>query len=217
MAKSANRLGLSGFYAPPRLRATRPWKKMRIGLLGGSFNPAHKGHVHASRIAMTYLDLDAVWWLVSPGNPLKANVKTPDIDIRMQKARGLVRHPRIVISDIERQMGTKRSFDTVSALKRHFPNTEFVWLAGTDIAFEFHRWYRWQDLSALIPFAFVGRPTKSGLVRKNALHQTGGLRHFYPRTGIRPELRPGSVFWLYSEPLNPLSSTLLRQAGGDLL
>jgi nicotinate-nucleotide adenylyltransferase len=194
----------------PRLYDPFRWNGLRIGLLGGSFNPPHQGHVHASLTAMKYLDLDAVWWLVSPGNPLKSKVGLPSLEKRVEACRNLTRHPGIIVSDIERDLGTIRTFQTISGLKSRFPRTRFVWLSGTDIASEFHRWYRWQDLMGLLPFAFIGRPTESGLVRQNVLKQTKDLHHIIPNHGIRLDLDPGHIFWLFGEPLNPLSSTSLR-------
>lgn len=189
---------------------------MRIGLFGGSFNPPHQGHVHACVTAMKYLQLDAIWWLVSPGNPLKKNNALPSLETRMENCRAMVSHPRILVTDIEKDLRTLRTFDTVTALQEKFPRTDFVWLAGTDIANEFHRWYRWRDLTRIIPFAFIGRPTKSGLVRENAFRQSSYLRHATLLHGARPDLEAGKIFWIFGEPLNPLSSTLLRARSANL-
>ena len=182
---------------------------MRIGLLGGSFNPPHEGHVHAASVAKKHLGLDAVWWLVSPGNPLKNNSGLPALELRMEKCRKINTDPSMIISGIEKQFGTRRSLDTIRALKQHFPETEFVWLAGTDISFEMHRWHRWKDLVDLLPLAFIGRPTKPGMVRKNPLRNLP-LRHIVCSKGSKAALTPRTVFWLRSGPLNHLSSTALR-------
>lgn len=187
------------------------WNGLRIGLLGGSFNPPHAGHVHACMVAMKYLQLDAVWWLVSPGNPLKSQAGLPAVDTRVAMCRDLISHPDIIVTAIERDLGTVRTFDTVTELKKKFRQTDFIWLSGTDLAYEFHRWYRWRDLMKLLPFAFIGRPTKSGLVRTNPFRQMSNLRQITLTHGGHPDLAPGQVFWIFSEPLNPLSSTLLRQ------
>lgn len=196
--------------APNPLEVFR-WNGMRIGLLGGSFNPPHAGHVHACLVAMKYLQLDAVWWLVSPGNPLKSKTGLPPLEARVEMCRALTSHPDIIITDIERDLGTVRTFDTVTELQKKFPKTDFIWLSGTDLAYEFHRWYRWRDLMKLLPFAFIGRPTKSGLVRTNAFRQTATLRQITLNQGANPALEAGQIFWIFGEPLNPLSSTLLRQ------
>lgn len=185
---------------------------MRIGLLGGSFNPPHQGHVHASEVAMKSLGLDAVWWLVSPGNPLKNNSGLPPLEQRMELSARINHDPSIIISGIEKDFGTRRSLDTIQQLKKYFPQTEFIWLAGTDIAFEMHRWHKWKNILKLMPLAFIGRPTKSGLVRKGPLRNLP-LRHSVPHRGIKPALKAGNVFWLFADPLNPLSSTALRETG----
>ena len=194
----------------PKKLSPQLWKGMRVGLLGGSFNPPHAGHAHASEVAKKYLGLDAVWWLVSPGNPLKNNSGLPDLELRIESCNELNSDPRVIISGIEKEFGTRRSLDTIAALKKYFPQTEFVWLAGTDISFEIHRWHRWKSLVSELPLAFIGRPTKSGLVRKNAIRNLP-LKHMVPSHGIKPLLKAGTVFWLFAEPLNSLSSTLLRE------
>ena len=207
MARPALEKNLS--RSPPRKFAPKIWKGMRIGLLGGSFNPPHAGHVHASEIALKSLDLDAVWWLVSPGNPLKNNSGLPPIDTRIARSRELISNPKLVVSGIEKDFGTRRSLDTLYALKKHFPDVDFIWLAGTDIAYEMHRWHRWRELLRLVPLAFIGRPTKWGLVRRMPLRNMP-LRHTVPLNGTSPSLKPGQVFWLFSDPQNTLSSTFLR-------
>lgn len=184
---------------------------MRVGLLGGSFNPPHAGHLHASTVALKYLGLDAVWWLVSEGNPLKSKHNLPDIKTRMGLCHSLVQNPRILVSDIESQMGTRRSFDTVNALHDRFPFTDFVWIAGTDIAYEFHRWYQWKNLIKTMPFAFVGRPTSFGVVRQNVFRGLSSLHHSYPRHGIRPSLEKGQIYWIFAEPQMDISSSFLRK------
>jgi nicotinate-nucleotide adenylyltransferase len=130
---------------------------LRIGLLGGSFNPAHEGHLYVSEIARKALKLDYVWWLVSPGNPLKPE---PDpLAVRLARARVAARHhPFIRVTDIEQRMGTRYTIDTVKMLKRRFPHACFVWLMGSDNLEQFARWRRWQQIAAIIPIAVVRRP-----------------------------------------------------------
>ncbi len=201
---------------PPRPGESVRWKGMRVGLFGGSFNPPHEGHVHACLVAMKYLRLDAVWWMVSPGNPLKSKDGLPPVEHRMAMCREMITHPDIFVTDIERELGTVRTFHTVCALRDRFPFTDFIWLAGTDIAYEFDRWYRWRELLEQLPFAFIGRPTRAGLVRHNVFRQMSGLHHHTLHHGIRAPLEPGHVYWLFGEPLNPLSSTMLRQQNANL-
>jgi len=131
---------------------------LRIGLLGGSFNPAHEGHVHVSETALKRLGLDYVWWLVTPHNPLKGVADLAPLEDRVAVAKKLVRHPRIVVMDVERQLGTRYSFDTLSALQRRFPQVKFVWLMGSDNLQIFRRWHRWAELAARVPVAVIQRP-----------------------------------------------------------
>ncbi|MFA7275174.1 MAG: nicotinate-nucleotide adenylyltransferase [Pseudobdellovibrionaceae bacterium] len=183
---------------------------MRIGLFGGSFNPPHAGHLHASKVARTYLGLDAVWWLVSPGNPLKDNKATPSLPERIELCEEMVEDPHIIISGIEADLGTRCTYDTVKALKKLYPSTEFIWLAGTDIVYEFRRWNEWQKLIREISFAFIGRPTRFGVVKNNVFRQMKPLKNRNLQCGDLPSLRKGRIYWLFSDPFNPLSSTLLR-------
>jgi nicotinate (nicotinamide) nucleotide adenylyltransferase len=198
--------------SPPKLHDTQRWRGLRVGLFGGTFNPPHAGHVHAADIAMKYLGLDAIWWLVTPGNPLKPKAGLPPLETRIQNCQALVTNPRVLVTDIEKDLGTIRTYDTIKALQTRFPTTEFIWFSGTEIAHEFQRWYKWRELQMLLPFAFVGRPNQSGLVRRNSFHQNARLRHFYPLYGGRPELKKGDIHWIFAEPLLDISSTQLRNS-----
>jgi nicotinate-nucleotide adenylyltransferase len=131
---------------------------LRIGLLGGSFNPAHEGHLHVSAAGLKSLGLDYVWWLVAPQNPLKPTAGMAPLDDRVAAARALVRDPRIRVTDIEAGLGTRYTIDTLTALKRRFPGARFVWLMGSDNLESFSRWRRWADIAQLVPIAVVLRP-----------------------------------------------------------
>ncbi|MDF1722723.1 MAG: nicotinate-nucleotide adenylyltransferase [Minwuia sp.] len=136
----------------------------RIGLLGGSFNPAHSGHRHISLMALQRLDLDEVWWLVSPQNPLKTADGMAALDVRLKQARRVARHPRIRVTDIERRLGTRYTRDTVVALQRRFPADRFVWLMGADNLAQLPRWVRWEDLVQQIPVAVFDRAPHSSRI-----------------------------------------------------
>jgi nicotinate-nucleotide adenylyltransferase len=129
---------------------------LRIGLLGGSFDPAHGGHLYVSEIARKALKLDQVWWLVSPGNVLKPD--PAPLDVRVTRARLMARGSRVVVSDIEESLHTRFTIDTAKALKRRFPRVRFIWLMGSDNLEQFSRWRRWQQIAALLPIAVVRRP-----------------------------------------------------------
>lgn len=132
-------------------------RRIRIGLLGGSFNPAHAGHLYVSLVALRRLGLDEVWWLVSPQNPLKPERGMAPIDERMRLARAAARDRRIRVTDIEARLGTRFSIDTVRALRRRHRGTRFVWLIGADNLAQMPRWRRWETLFRLVPIAVFAR------------------------------------------------------------
>lgn len=134
----------------------------RVGLLGGSFNPAHAGHRHISVEALRLLGLDAVWWLVSPQNPLKSLAGMAPLAARLGSARAAANHPRIRAMAIEAELGTRYAVDTVAALQRLHPDIAFIWLMGADILPELHRWQRWRRFMQLLPIAVLARPRYVG-------------------------------------------------------
>ncbi len=131
----------------------------RVGLLGGSFNPAHEGHRHVAELALRRLRLDQVWLMVSPGNPLKPARGMAAFEDRLASAAGIADGRRVVASGIERRLGTRYAWDTLRALRRRFPRTRFVWLMGADILGELPRWRRWSELVRIVPFAVLPRPS----------------------------------------------------------
>lgn len=131
--------------------------RQTIGLLGGSFNPAHEGHLHISMWALKALGLDEVWWLVSPQNPLKSSVEMAGLDRRLAHAQKIACHPRIKISAVERDFGSRYTVDTLEILKSHFPRTKFIWLMGADNLRQFHHWQRWRDIEKLVPIVVADR------------------------------------------------------------
>jgi nicotinate-nucleotide adenylyltransferase len=132
---------------------------LKIGLLGGSFNPAHEGHLYVSETALKQLGLDYVWWLVAPQNPLKPVCGMAPLQGRLAYAADkFENHPRIVVVDLERTIGTRYTVDTVRALKRRFPRVHFVWLMGSDNLENFRRWRRWPEIVRSVPIGIVMRP-----------------------------------------------------------
>ncbi len=130
---------------------------MRVGLFGGSFDPAHEGHAHVAETALKRLGLDRVVWLVSPGNPLKPRAPA-DLARRMASARALASGPRMTVSDAEARLGVRYTIDTIRALKARYPGVCFVWIMGADSLRDLHRWRGWTELMAEIPMAIVARP-----------------------------------------------------------
>jgi nicotinate-nucleotide adenylyltransferase len=130
---------------------------LRVGLLGGSFDPPHAGHVHVTRWAMKGFGLDRVWWLVSPGNPLKPDAPA-ELARRVAAARAVMGDPRVVVSDAEARLGTRATADTLAALRARYPGVRFVWLMGADNLAGLHRWDRWARIVATVPVGVLGRP-----------------------------------------------------------
>jgi nicotinate-nucleotide adenylyltransferase len=132
---------------------------LRIGLLGGSFNPAHAGHLYVAEVARKRLHLDYIWFLVAPQNPLKLSSETAPLEQRLAGVRALAgRHRRLVVTDLEQKLGTRYTIDTLKALNARFPRVRFVWLMGSDNLEQFHCWRRWTQIAALVPVAVVLRP-----------------------------------------------------------
>lgn len=130
----------------------------RIGLLGGSFNPAHSGHRAISLHALRALELDEIWWLVSPGNPLKPEAGMAPFEARMVSARAMARHAPIRVTGIERRLGTRYTADTLAKLTGLYPRHRFIWLMGADNLAQFHQWRDWRGIARDVPIAVIARP-----------------------------------------------------------
>ena len=183
----------------------------RIGLLGGSFNPAHRGHRRLSLGAMRALGLDEVWWLVSPGNPLKEGAKDmAPFAARMASARAQARRAPIRVSDFEAREGTRFTIDTLKALKRRFPQHSFIWLMGRDNLRNFHKWREWRQISRLVPIAVISRPGYDS--QAHAARAMGWLGRFVrPSSQARnwTEWSAPAIICLRLPP-DPASSTAIR-------
>jgi nicotinate-nucleotide adenylyltransferase len=185
---------------------------IRTGLLGGSFNPAHRGHRRISLAAADALGLDEIWWLVSPGNPLKAPRGMAPLEARFASARRAARGAPIRVTAIERELGTAYTVETVAALARLYPQRRFVWIMGEDNLVQFHRWRDWRRIAATVPIAVVTRPGYHGLARR--ARAMGWLRRFVqPAANLRQrtEWRLPSLV-LLRLPLDPTSATAIRAA-----
>jgi nicotinate-nucleotide adenylyltransferase len=184
-----------------------------VGLLGGSFDPPHAGHVHITLEALKRLALDQVWWLVSPGNPLKPDGPAP-IDRRLAAARALLGHPRVAVTDIECRLGTRYTAQTLDALKARYPGVRFVWLMGADNLAQFHRWQRWRHILRTVPAGVIARPGP-GAAARLAPTARAFARYRLPEAAapLLPRLDP--PVWCYiTLPMIEISSTALRRQGG---
>jgi nicotinate-nucleotide adenylyltransferase len=191
---------------PPHARG------MRIGLFGGTFDPPHAAHRAACLLAMRRIGLDRVWWLVTPGNPLKDTRGLAPLAERLAAARKLARHPRIDVTDLEADLGITYTFATISYLIRRCPGVHFVWIMGADNLRSFHRWQRWRDIARLVPIAVIDRLGPSLYSTAGAAGQALAWARL-PESAARtlPQRRPPA--WIYLHGLkSPLSSTALRAA-----
>ncbi len=184
-----------------------------VGLLGGSFDPAHDGHVHITREALKRFRLDRVWWLVSPGNPLKPHGPAP-LDIRLDHARAIMRHPRVEITGIEARLGTRFTAETLSALSALYPEVRFTWLMGADNLADFHRWDRWAEIMQAVPVGVIARPGERVAARTSpAARRFRAAR--LPGRAAELLARATPPRWcLVNVPMVAHSSTAIRAAGG---
>jgi nicotinate-nucleotide adenylyltransferase len=189
-----------------RLPAAAPG--MRIGLLGGSFNPPHEAHRSISLTALRRLGLDRVWWLVSPANPLKDNAGLPSVQARVEAAAELARHPRIEVTGFSGR--SAYTIDLVTELKRRFPGVEFVWLMGADNLAQFHRWRAWEEIFASLPIAVFDRPgyRLKALASKAAQRFAGYRIDETKAAGLAGLVPP--AWTVLAHPLSALSSTAIR-------
>ena len=185
--------------------------RLRVGLLGGSFNPAHDGHLHLSLRALAALRLDRVIWLVAPQNPLKPQAGMAPFARRLAQARALARHPRIEVSDLECRLGTRYSVDTLARLVGRRPARHYVWLVGADIVPQLPQWRRWQRLFALVPVAIFDRPTYARIAHgAAAVRRFGRYRVRHP-AALATRKPPAWCF--VNIPMNDASSSAIRARG----
>ncbi|MBV1868200.1 MAG: nicotinate-nucleotide adenylyltransferase [Marinosulfonomonas sp.] len=183
-----------------------------IGLLGGSFDPPHPGHAHITREALKRFQLDQVWWLVSPANPLKSRAPAP-LARRMAAARALIDHPRVKISDFEARAGTRFTADTLRALKIRHPDTRFVWLMGADNLAQFHRWQDWQWIMENVPVGVLARPGDRIAARTSPAANRYRHNRLRGRQAALVARSEPPVWCFLNVPMVNMSSTDIRDRG----
>jgi nicotinate-nucleotide adenylyltransferase len=200
-------------FSLPHLLDSQRWKNMRVGLLGGSFNPPHEGHVHISLAALKGLKLDAIWWLVTPQNPLK-DIKPLPLEERLRLCNELVTHPRVLVTNLEAELGTTTTYDTVSALKKNYQGTNFVWVAGMDNALTLHHWHRWQDLLNEICTVYVSRMPATSHIQQSPLRMLSTQKHVTLNKSAAHPLDSNTTYWMLQKKMVDISSTEIRQKQG---
>ncbi len=204
MGKPARKAGIQAL-----VRQAALWRGCTIALYGGSFNPAHEGHLHVAKEVLKRLDVDAVWLMVSPRNPLKAKGDIARYKKRRKSLQKLIaHHPKLHISDIEKKLGTRYTADTLDILIKTMPGTRFIWVMGADSLANFHHWYRWQHITDSLSIAVFDRPGYSiaGLVSKMA------RRYRHSKVPARLLGKTETPAWAYvTMPRHPASATQIRE------
>jgi nicotinate-nucleotide adenylyltransferase len=184
----------------------------RIGLFGGSFNPAHIGHYKVALFALQRLQLDWVWWLVTPQNPLKGTSETAAYAKRLAFTRKIARHPKFIVTDIENQMHAKYTAETVSQLKVLAPKANFVWIMGADSLANLHRWHHWMDIVNDVPFAVLARPGYSIRALNGVASSRLSQRQIPAEAAAKTLDQPLPSWTFITMPLRKESSTAIRKS-----
>ena len=183
---------------------------MRVGLFGGSFNPPHEGHVHVAELALMRLKLHQIWWLVSPGNPLKDHSNLAPLAERLAACQAITSDPRMKITACEAVMNTRFTADTLRQITARNNDVNFVWVMGADNLGQFHRWQRWREVADRMPIAVVDRPGATMVLHSAAAAQILARRRMDEDDAARlPVMRPPAWVFLHGS-RNALSSTALR-------
>ena len=183
---------------------------LRVGILGGSFNPAHEGHLHISLLALKLLQLDEVWWMVSPQNPLKSADDMAPFEDRLAEAQVLANHPNIRVTDIESRLGTTNTSESLEILKRSFPKTRFVWLMGADNLKQISRWHRWTRIFNQVPIAVFDRaPYSFGALAGKAAKAFFRFKKMRPDACYLADMQAPAWMFFHTR-LHPGSATNIR-------
>ena len=187
-------------------------KGLRIGLLGGSFDPPHSGHMHISKWAIKEFSLDRIWWLVSPGNPLKKDAPA-DLDRRLSACNKLVNHPKVIVTDLERVFNTRYTAQTLTTLKSQYRGVRFVWLMGADNLAEFHKWDRWQDIMHMLPVGVMARPNQQLAANCSPAARIFRESRLSARSSTALPFKEAPSWSLLTGPMDDESSSKIRAKG----
>lgn len=185
---------------------------LRIGLLGGSFDPPHSGHMHISKWAIKEFSLDRIWWLVSPGNPLKKDAPA-DLDRRLSACNKLVNHPKVIVTDLERVFNTRYTAQTLTTLKSQYRGVRFVWLMGADNLAEFHKWDRWQDIMHMLPVGVMARPNQQLAANCSPAARIFRESRLSARSSTALPFKEAPSWSLLTGPMDDESSSKIRAKG----
>jgi nicotinate-nucleotide adenylyltransferase len=200
-----------GDFGSLRVRTPLALAGQRIGIMGGSFNPSHEGHRIVAETALKRLGLDQLWWLVTPGNPLKVNDELPSLSQRMSAARLFARGPRMKITSFEATLGTPYTAATLAFLKRRHPGVRFVWVMGADNLATFHRWQHWRSIAAAMPIAVIDRPGWRLKALASPAAAALAITRIPEQHSARLATCQAPAWTFLTSRLSQLSSTALRQ------
>lgn len=198
---------------PPRyLRMPHVEKRIQVGLFGGSFNPPHDGHALVAEIALRVLALDQLWWIVTPGNPLKAGREIAPLSLRIALSEALARDPRVHVTAFEAAHNVRYTADTLALVRARNPGVDFVWIMGADNLAGFHRWQRWREIALTMPIAVIDRPGSTLSFVSSVMARAFGHARVPERDASRlARMRPPAWTFIHG-PRSMLSSTAIRSA-----
>lgn len=187
-------------------------KRMQVGLFGGSFNPPHAGHALVAEIALRTLQLDQLWWMVTPGNPLKAGRESASLPDRLALSETITEDPRIRVTAFEAEFRVRYTADTLELVRARNPGVDFVWIMGADNLAGFHKWQRWRDIVMAMPIAVIDRPGSTLSFMSSVMARTFDYARVPERDAARLASMKAPAWTFIHGPRSSLSSTALRAA-----
>ena len=198
--------------SPRHLRMPHVERRMQVGLFGGSFNPPHAGHALVAEIALRTLGLDQLWWMVTPGNPLKSGRQLASLGERIAMSERIAQDPRIKVTAFEAAFKVRYTADTLALVRARNPGVDFVWIMGADNLAQFHRWQRWREIALTVPIAVIDRPGSTLAFVSSVFAKTFDYARIDESGARRLALRRPPAWTFIHGPRSSLSSTALRDA-----